>query len=57
MVCDENEEKCAVRNNAITYSTISGGKNYYSSESAAITACTNICSLGTYYNGKCYNLS
>lgn len=30
---------------------------YYNSQSEATSACTNYCSSGTYYNGKCYKMS
>ena len=30
---------------------------YYTSQASANSACTNYCSSGTHYNGKCYKIS
>ena len=33
------------------------GSTYYNDKASATRACTNYCSSGTYYNGKCYKMS
>ena len=33
------------------------GSTYYNDKASATSACTNYCSSGTYYNGKCYKMS